>query len=278
MMATCPQADIIIPAYNVGDVIARVLADLARQPGIDDCSVIVVNDGSTDDTAAVLARIERPRLTIVHQSNQGRAAARNAGLRQAVADIVLFLDADILAGERWLERHLAAQHAQPGVVMGPITQVDSDASDGLYDLAAIFQGYSGTDRLAWACVTAASLSIPHRAAIVVGGFDEQFSSWGPEDLELAFRLSQAGLTTRALGGSPSVHLRPRRGAALDRARVFEQLAYFHRKHAHPEVRAYVQYVTGKLSCEELYAATTGEPVPSGRTYFRPGHFFSETAS
>lgn len=278
-----PEFDIVIPAYNAGDVLPRVLADLARQPRISDCRVIVVNDGSTDDTAAALARAGGLPLEIIDQPNRGRAAARNAGLRMATAETVLFLDADIVPGERWLARHFTAQRARPGVIMGPIAQAGAgdssgdhgDGTDGLYDLAVMFQRYSGSDRLAWVCVTAASLSVPREAVVAMGGFDERFSSWGPEDLELAFRLARTGLPTRALGGAPSLHLRPRRGAPLDRAALFEQLAYFHRKHHHPEVRAYVQYVTGKLSCEELYAATMGEPTPAGRTYFRPTQYFSE---
>lgn len=277
-----PEADVIIPAYNAGGEIASVLAELARQSCIDRCRVIVVDDGSTDRTPAELARHDHLWLSVVRQSNSGRAGARNAGLRRATADIVVFLDADILVDEGWLDRHIAAQRAMPGVVMGPLadrapSSGEPDREDGLYDLAGIFRRFSGTERLAWVCVTAASLSIPRRAALELGGFDLRFSSWGPEDLELAFRLSQAGLSVRALGGPPAVHLRPRRGAPLDRADLFEQLAYFHRKHPHPEVRAYVQYVTGKLSCEELYAATTGESAPQGRTYFRPTHYFSRPA-
>lgn len=278
-MAAVPEVDIVIPAYNAGDVLPRVLADLARQPRLADCRVIAVDDGSTDDTAAVLARASGLPLVIIAQPNGGRAAARNAGLRAATAETVLFLDADIVPGERWLARHLEAQRARPGVVMGPIAQADGGEGearpDGLYDLADVFHRHAGGDRLAWVCVTAASLSAPRQAVIAAGGFDERFSAWGPEDLELAFRLARAGLPVRGLGGAPSLHLRPRRGAPLDRAALFEQLAYFHRKHQHPEVRAYVQYVTGKLSCEELYAATMGEPAPAGRTYFRPLEYFAE---
>lgn len=82
---------IIIPAYNAEAFLAECLDSIAPQRG-DDCEVIVVDDGSTDRTAAILA--ERPWLTVVSQSNRGMSAARNRGLQQAQGDYILFVDAD----------------------------------------------------------------------------------------------------------------------------------------------------------------------------------------
>jgi glycosyltransferase involved in cell wall biosynthesis len=277
--------DVVMPAYNAGGSISAVLAQLERQRGVDCFRVIVVNDGSTDDTAERLAGVTRSWIHVIEQEHGGRAAARNVGLRAVQADVVAFLDADILVDSGWLHRHLSAQRAHPGVIHGPIAQTPphaggsaQDALDGLYELAAAFQRFSAGDDLAWVCVTAGSLSVPTRAVCEAGGFDPRFSGWGPEDVELGFRLHRSGLPIRALGGPPSIHLCPRRGTLLDRPRLFEQLTYFYRKHPHPEVRAYVRYVTGKLSCEELYAATTGRAAPGGRTYFRPCAYFSLESS
>lgn len=264
----------MVPAYNAGATIAAVLGRLGRQRGA--FRVILVDDGSTDDTAERAAALAAPWLTLVEQDNRGRAAARNAGLAAVEADVVVFLDADILVDDGWLERHLAAQRPGPAVVNGPIAQGPRAGGDldGLYELAAAFQQLSGGDELAWVCVTAGSLSMPTRAARDAGGFDRRFAGWGPEDVELGFRLHRAGLPIRALGGPAGLHLCPRRGSPLDRAALFDQLTYLHRKHPHPEVRAYIRYVTGTLSREELYAATTGRPAPGERTYFRPTSYFS----
>lgn len=275
---TVCEVEVVIPAYNAERSIVPVLCLLARQRGVSCYRVIVVDDGSTDGTRDRLISLPYPWLTIVAQKHHGRAAARNAGLRAVEAEVVVFLDADILVDSGWLHRHLTAQRARPGVVNGPIVDRPGDPGpddplDGLYELAAVFRRYSGGDELPWVCVTAGSLSMPARAARAAGGFDARFSAWGPEDVELGFRLHRHGLSIRALGGPPSLHLCPRRGTQLDRGSIFDQLTHFYRKHPHPEVRAYIQYVTGKLSCEELYAATTGRAAPAGRTLFRPSAYF-----
>jgi glycosyltransferase involved in cell wall biosynthesis len=280
--AAAPLVDVVVPAYNAGREIDAVLECLAGQSALGRARVTVVDDGSTDDTGARLESFARgrPWLTVLRQPNLGRAAARNRGLAVATAPLVAFLDADILVDAEWLGRHLAAQQARPGMVMGEIVQGGEGAdgpADGLYDLCAAFGRFSPGGALAWVCVTAGNLSAPRDAVLACGGFDTGFSGWGPEDLELAYRLVRAGLGVTALGGPASMHLRPRRGLPLDRTRLFEQLVYFHRKHESDEVRAYIQYVTGRLSCEELYAATTGRRAPPGRTYFRPVEYFADGA-
>jgi glycosyltransferase involved in cell wall biosynthesis len=84
---------VVIPAYNVrsyiGDALTSVLAqDLA------DWECIVVDDGSTDDTAAVVATFDDPRIRLVSQPNAGVSAARNEGIRQTSAEAIVFLDGD----------------------------------------------------------------------------------------------------------------------------------------------------------------------------------------
>lgn len=95
---------VIIPTYNrahcVGEAIDSVLAQV---PPADE--VIVVDDGSTDDTAEVLAAYG-DRITVLHQQNAGAAAARNTGIRHATGEWVAFLDSDDL----WRPGRLAALH------------------------------------------------------------------------------------------------------------------------------------------------------------------------
>lgn len=87
---------IIIPTYNYAHFLPRAIDSCLGQSG-DDWEIIVVDDGSTDDTAAVAARYSvQPavRLRYLSQSNQGAAAARNHGARVAAGQYLLFLDAD----------------------------------------------------------------------------------------------------------------------------------------------------------------------------------------
>lgn len=108
-------ASVVIPAYNVGGQIAEAIDSVLAQdyPKLE---LIVVDDGSTDDTAQVVAA-RYPQATLIRKDNGGAATARNAGIRAAQGEFVAFLDADDL----WLPGKLSAQVAHlethPGIAM-----------------------------------------------------------------------------------------------------------------------------------------------------------------
>ncbi len=87
-----PLVSIIIPTYNYGRYIGRALASLASQD-YKPLEIIVVDDGSTDDTRNVIARSGLD-VTYIHQANGGVSSARNAGLAAATGTFIAFLDAD----------------------------------------------------------------------------------------------------------------------------------------------------------------------------------------
>ena len=84
---------IVIPAYNAQSTITDTVLS-ALQQSYEDIEVIVVNDGSTDDTADMLSRIDDPRLVVIDQDNGGPSAARNNGIDKATGNYILFLDSD----------------------------------------------------------------------------------------------------------------------------------------------------------------------------------------
>ena len=90
---------IIIPVYNV-DKYIRVCLDSVRSQSFSDWEALCVNDGSTDNSAAILEEYAArdPRIKVLTQSNSGTATARNTGLRAAQGDYIFFLDSD-----DWLE-------------------------------------------------------------------------------------------------------------------------------------------------------------------------------
>lgn len=90
---------VIIPVYNKADTLSRAL-DSALAQGAGEKEIVVVDDGSTDDIDAVLARYEG--LTVVHQANGGVSAARNAGIARSAGEYICFLDAD----DQWEQNHL----------------------------------------------------------------------------------------------------------------------------------------------------------------------------
>ena len=111
-----PLVSVVVPTYNYGRYIAAALESLRAQTYADwEC--VVVDDGSTDDTAEVVARfIERePRVSYVRQANARQAAAKNNGLTRVRGAYVQFLDADDLLEPLKLERQVEFLEAHPEV-------------------------------------------------------------------------------------------------------------------------------------------------------------------
>ena len=102
-LAEAPTASVCIAAYQAeGTILAAVLSALTQTwPPLE---VVVVDDGSSDGTAQVLADVDDPRLRVLHQANAGEAAAKNAAVQAARGDLVVVLDAD----DAWYPERLAA--------------------------------------------------------------------------------------------------------------------------------------------------------------------------
>jgi glycosyltransferase involved in cell wall biosynthesis len=110
-----PRCSIIIPAYNAAPYLAEAI-DSALAQTYEPLEVVVVDDGSTDGTPAVLAAYGE-RIVAVHKVNGGCASARNAGLEVATGDIVGFLDADDTFVPTRMERCVDLLVADPSISM-----------------------------------------------------------------------------------------------------------------------------------------------------------------
>jgi glycosyltransferase involved in cell wall biosynthesis len=100
-----PLVSVVIPTYNRADTIQRAIRSVQFQTQ-EDWELIVVDDGSQDNTAEIVAGMD-PRLQLIRQTNQGVTAARNAGLRRATGRYLAFLDSD----DEWLPHHLELETA-----------------------------------------------------------------------------------------------------------------------------------------------------------------------
>ena len=107
---------IIIPCFNSARFISQTL-DMLISQGLDDCEVIVVNDGSTDSSANIVESICDKRIRLINQLNAGVSAARNRGVEEAAYDIVAFCDADDIWEPNHLEilAELAIRYPECGV-------------------------------------------------------------------------------------------------------------------------------------------------------------------
>ncbi len=132
-----PNVTVIIPLYNKARYILRALNSVAQQK-YQDFEVIVVNDGSTDNSAEVVASFRDPRFRVVHQKNAGPGAARNHGIAEAQAPLIAFLDAD----DEWFPDHLetAVRIFQETPGLGCLTQGHID-EPGAFPSGPRFQDY-----------------------------------------------------------------------------------------------------------------------------------------
>lgn len=185
-----PRVSVIIPTYNHAHYLPLAIQSVLDQT-YTDWEAIIVDDGSTDDTAAVVAQFTDPCIHYIHQENQGLSAARNTGIRAAQGDYLAFLDAD----DGW----------EPGFLRRCVGVLAADATlAGVY-VRNYFIDENGAvlPRLGGQVVPPAAFRSrnleggffpPHaalvRAAVVhqVGPFDTQLTS--VEDWDLWIRLSE----------------------------------------------------------------------------------------
>lgn len=113
-----PSVSVIIPTFNRATWLGELLASLALQTlPFDQFEVIVVDDGSTDNTQEITTHQYPFRLRYIYQPNQGDAAARNFGAQHSSAEILVFFDDDIILEKDFLVHLLAEQRANPHSIM-----------------------------------------------------------------------------------------------------------------------------------------------------------------
>lgn len=143
-----PLISVVIPARNAAATIGRTLEALAMQDLEGAYEVIVVDDNSSDETAAV-ARAAAGRVTVICQERSGAGAARNRGVSAAEAEVIAFTDADCVPDRGWLRAGLRAlgeaDLVQGAVVADPLTPrhpfdrtVEVGGATGLFETANLF--------------------------------------------------------------------------------------------------------------------------------------------
>lgn len=191
-----PRVSVIVPAWNAKGQIELCLAALDRQTYPRDLlQVLVIDNGSTDGTAAAVADFAFARL--LSEPEPGSYKARNTGLAVADGRYVAFTDADCVPAEDWLARAVAAaeRHPEAGVISGRIDlfRTGEEGSRGCELFEQKFAFQQEENARTGACMTANWLS--ERSLIeAFGGFNADLKSGG--DVELSRRLHAAGHTVR----------------------------------------------------------------------------------
>jgi glycosyltransferase involved in cell wall biosynthesis len=187
MTTTSPLVSIVIPCYNQGRYLADAI-DSARRQTWPSVEVIVVDDGSSDETPSVAARY--PDVRYVHQRNAGTAAARNRGLHASGGALLIFLDADDRLLPDAVVRgvdHLAA-HPEVAFVTGHVRLMHADATPDVVPTQDHEPaGYAAL--LHWNYIWTPGVALYRRAALeAIGGFDP--SAGGSADFDLNIRIAR----------------------------------------------------------------------------------------
>lgn len=112
MSVKAKLVSVVIPAYNAAPFIEETISSVYAQT-YTDWEVIIINDGSKDNTAAICSSFTDRRIKTIHQPNKGVATARNSGLALAKGDYVVFFDADDIMTPGFLRSRVEALEANP---------------------------------------------------------------------------------------------------------------------------------------------------------------------
>lgn len=201
-----PSVSVIVPVFNAAGILRTTFPSWLSQDY--PAEWLLVDDGSTDETPALLASLadERTRV-LTHPRNRGRAAARNTGIAAATGEVLLFLDADMRPDPDFVRQHAIA-HIEAdvvGVVSNPVLE-DLDPTDPYHRYLRSRRGAArvgANEPLPFRYFIIGYTSVKAAAVAAVGGFDEQFS-YG-EDLDFAYRLAQRYPEALRFSDRPVVH-------------------------------------------------------------------------
>lgn len=199
-----PALSVVICTYNRAPLLDKVLDSLCRQTlPAHDFEVVIINDGSADDTEVVATSYaSKLPLRYAQQRNAGLASAKNHGLFASRGDVVLFLDDDDIAGEALLEEHVKTHAAFPAehyAVLG-YTALSQDISENplmhfVTEVGCFLFSYPSLkhgDVLDYTYFWGGRSSCKRSLLLESGVFNPVFR-FGAEDIELGYRLSRQGL-------------------------------------------------------------------------------------
>ncbi len=185
-----PFVSVVVPTYNRKEQLKECLESLFNQSyPKDKYEIIVVNDGSTDETEDILKQIENEtscNFKWFTQRNKGSYAARNLGIKHAEGDIICFIDDDCIADRYWIENLVKAFDSRDvGGVGGKIIPFRQET------WAEKYQSIKMTHEVTipnMALIMTCNAAYLKRVLLRVKGFDETFKNGGDWDLAIRVRL------------------------------------------------------------------------------------------
>jgi glycosyltransferase involved in cell wall biosynthesis len=184
------RVSVIIPTYQNGSYVGQAIESVLSQT-YKDFSIFVIDDGSTDITGEVLAKF-LDKISIIRQTNQGPAAARNQGIKASNSEFIAFLDADDVWLPDKLERQIAMFSEDPTVALifsnTYIFHNGKDYPKTYFNLFSPASGMVYQELFVSDFIPTLTVVIRRSCLKATGYFDEKF--FGPEDYDLWLRICQ----------------------------------------------------------------------------------------
>jgi glycosyltransferase involved in cell wall biosynthesis len=187
-----PQVSVIIPTYKHRNFVLLALESVFAQT-FTDYEVIVINDGSPDDTAEVLRPlVEQGRIRYIEQRNQGQATARNRGISEAKGEFIALLDDDDEWPSDKLLWQVEALKANPeAILVYGFVKLAMGGNEYCYPDADAPSGWVFDQFVSEGWIRSPGQTLIRKSVLRdVGGFDS--SIWGTDDWELYIRLAKQG--------------------------------------------------------------------------------------
>ncbi|QEG02197.1 UDP-Glc:alpha-D-GlcNAc-diphosphoundecaprenol beta-1,3-glucosyltransferase WfgD [Stieleria maiorica] len=211
------RVSVIIPTYNCARYIAGALQSVATQ-AYADLEIVVVDDGSNDDTSAAVDQSGVPCTYLMNQRSKGPAGARNQGIQHSDGDYIAFLDADDAWLPNKLNLQLAALQADRHLVAVGGVMIPWDDTSPSIAIPAAVRCYSFDEMILRNRLGTPTVVCRRDALTAVGLFDEQLNI--SEDYDLWLRLSRVGAVGRIETPLARYRQRPDGISAGNRDRTF----------------------------------------------------------
>lgn len=259
-----PPVTVLIPAYNAARTIERALASVWHQ-NYPEMEVIVVDDGSSDETGARLQKMGGGNIRLIRlEKNRGECGAMNAGIREARTDYIAFLDAD----DEWLDNKLLTQ--VPIIESHPKMSFIACGGESVNPEGQVFHAFGMElppypPHEFWRALLVKSYVakpavVARRAKLLeVGGFDETLKISGDQDMWIRLALNgEVGFVPEVL---VRVHDTPNSLTKRHGAREDEVLL--------PMIRDHLSRLTSRLSHREIRQILGARYAATGRNLY-PG--------
>jgi GT2 family glycosyltransferase len=275
------KVDVIIPVYNQRESLLLTLVGFQKQIGNSQFHIIIVDDGSKEDISDLVTMFKDLDITYIYQENNGRAKARNVAIRYTESEYIIFCDADRIPGPDFVESHiLRLKEKKDLICIGNLKEVYfSKPENNRAKIMEIVQSNSKIARepmhsknvdylydergkcisqLPWISTYSGNMSMKRTVIDRVGGFDENFTSWGFEHFELGYRIYKSGIDFVRVRNAINYHVAHSREKDFYLNSIIKSHEYFFSKHPTKEIYLLKKYMLGEISLQEYEYEVAGE--------------------